>query len=193
MLRLGKFAAALLWEEEIEMPTLSSPTGLWAGNICDPLQSSSVNSLWGTCTSPTPPGNTEPLVTGPSLQAGLCKLPTSCLHSRESTVVGRTTGQTASCSGVFGISCESGQLRYSSKEPFHPLSLTCCSKVTTNHNTTAVLPCSLSLSLNSRLTYLNLKTKREKLFNILSWQLSPKPFWMNLAHWSQWHCFHQLQ
>lgn len=31
-LRLGKFPTALLWEGEVEMPTLSSLPGLWAGN-----------------------------------------------------------------------------------------------------------------------------------------------------------------
>ena len=61
-----------------------------------------------------------------------------------------------------------------------------------NYNATAVFPHSLSLSIDSRPTSLNLKTIREKIFNILSWQLSPNPFWINLVHWSQWDCFHQV-
>ena len=176
------------------MPTLSSLTGLWAGNILSPLQSSSINSLWGICTSPRPPGNRTahnwifpvgwPLEVANinSSQQGI------------SAAVGRITGQTVWCStGVFGICCESCQLQYGSNGLFHPLSLKRCSEVTTNYNAIAVFPRSLSLSIKSRPTYLNLKTKREKLFNILSWQLSPKPFWINLVHWSQWDCFHQLQ
>lgn len=43
-LRLGKFLTSLLWEGEVEMPTLSSFAGLWAGNALGPLQSSSIRA-----------------------------------------------------------------------------------------------------------------------------------------------------
>lgn len=189
MWRLGKFPTILFREGELETPTLPCLTGLWAGNILGPLQSSCINSLWGIHTSPRPPGNTEPLMTGPSLRAGLWKLPTSSLHSRESLqrwgesqVKERGVQQEFLASATNYAIC-SAAVR----------GLKHCSKVTTNYNATAVFPSSLSFSINFRPTYLNLKTKREKLFNILSRQLSSKSFWMNLVHWSQQNCLHQLQ
>lgn len=144
--------------------------------------------LWGMCGGLRPPGSTEPLVPVPSLPASLClhqPLSVQALHSirenyRASGVVfDRTSVNHADCgTAVRG---------------FQPLSLQHCSKGTKNWSATAVFLHSLSLPINSRPTYFNLKTKRENLFNILSWGLSPKPSWMNLVHWSQRDCFHQLQ
>lgn len=153
---MGNF---LCWKGETEMPTLSFLTGPWAGSsICGTLQSSSINSLQGIHTSPRATGNTEPLMTGPSPWADLWKLQTSSLHSRE--ILQWWIGSQAKQCGVQEVFLSSAVKRVNCGMAVtgytNPLSLRCCSKATT-------MPLqyfhSLSLSINSRPMYWNLKSK----------------------------------
>lgn len=192
-LRLGKFLTSLLWEGEVEMPTLSSFAGLWAGNALGPLQSSSIRApplrnVW------------RPETTREHWTARACAFPASHLpapafpHQPLSVQALHSIRENYRASGVvFDRTSVNHADCGTAVRGFQPLSLQHCSKGTKNWSATAVFLHSLSLPINSRPTYFNLKTKRENLFNILSWGLSPKPSWMNLVHWSQRDCFHQLQ
>lgn len=167
------------------MLTLSFLTGLWTGSICGTLQSSSSNSFWGIYT----PLEIQGTLNHSWLELPLVLTSGNCKHLLFTAGNFCSGGQNHRPNNVVFKRCFCHLLWNMSTVVWQwwatpstvPQML-----LKSNYNAIAVFPQSLSFSINSRPMHWNLKIKREKLFNILSWQLSPKSLQMNLADWRQW-------